>query len=71
MKMTVIPKANYRFSVIPVNYQRHFFTELEQIFYMLYGNTHTKKQIEKSIFLSSRELEESGSLASDYITKLQ
>ena len=41
-------QSNYRFSVIPINYQRHFFTELEQIFYMFYGNTQ-KTQIEKAI----------------------
>ena len=27
VKMTILPKANYRFNVVPINYQRYFFSK--------------------------------------------
>ena len=41
--MTILPKAIYRFSAIPIKLPIAFFTELEQNFYNLYGNTKDPK----------------------------
>ena len=43
VKMTILPKAIYRFNAIPIKLPMAFFTELEQKnFYSLYGNRKPK-----------------------------
>ena len=71
VKMIILPKVIYGLNVIPIKLPMAFFhrTNIKKISKFVWR--HRRPRIAKAMFKRKTELEESGSMTSNYTTKLQ